>query len=478
MRLIYLITVCLCACLVTQGYAQDSTLMKKTAAKYAASVSSKAGDLEKKINKQSLRVLKKMQKLEAKLQGKLARVDSAESKRLFANSSEKYDAWKEKLTQPTAIVSPQAGRYIAYMDTLKTSFSFLNHHSLLANDKEVSDKLQAVQKNLDGLESKFGQAEAFQQFLKERRQYLKEQLSKFNMVKQLKGMNKEVYYYAQAVKNYKEMFKDRRKIEQKAIGLLRESSVFKKFMQNNSQLASLFGFSSAGGSNLTPVSMTGLQTRAAIQQQISSSAIMGNNPQQFLNQQLQTANQQLSQQKNTIKFPSLEENLGEMPDFKPNQQKTKSFLQRLEYGLNIQFGKTNNYLPSTGELAATVGYKLNDNGTLGVGASYKLGLGSGFSRIRFSSQGYGLRSYLDWKIKGSIYISGGYEKNYLPELNNIETPVPPGLESWQESGLIGLTKKHSIGKKRKGTIQILFDFLSYKNMPRSRPIVFRTGINF
>lgn len=472
----YLIVVCVFTGLVMQVYAQDSSSMKKVTEKYVESVSSKANQLEKKIDKQTLKVLKQMQKLEAKLQGKLSRIDSLESKRLFGGSAAKYKEWEQKLTNPASSVLPQGNQYMAYLDTLKTSFSFLDQQSLIGNTAGMSEKLQSAQANLTELEAKFGQAAAFQQFLKERRQYLKERLSNYGMLKQLKGMNKEVYYYSQAIKDYKEMFKDRKKIEAKAISLLRESSAFKKFMQNNSQLASLFGLASGGG-NAGPASFAGLQTRAGIQQQLSNTAIMGNNPQQFLTQQLQTANQQLSQQKNSLKFPSIQDNLGEMPDFKPNQQKTKSFFQRLEYGLNIQFGKTNNFLPSTGELAATVGYKLNDNGTIGVGVSYKLGLGSGFNHIRFSSQGYGLRSYVDWKIKGGFYVSGGYEKNYLPQLTGTEAPVP-GLDSWQESGLIGVTKKYALGKKRKGTIQILFDFLSYKNVPKSRPIVFRTGINF
>jgi len=35
----------------------------------------------------------------------------------------------------------------------------------------------------------------------------------------------------------------------------------------------------------------------------------------------------------------------ELPDFKPNTQKTKTFLQRVEYGFNMQFGKNNGWMP-------------------------------------------------------------------------------------------------------------------------------------
>jgi hypothetical protein len=102
--------------------------------------------------------------------------------------------------------------------------------------------------------------------------------------------------------------------------------------------------------------------------------------------------------------------------FKPNAQKTKSFLKRLEYGFNIQSQRPNNLLPVTSSLAATVGYKLNDRNSIGIGASYNMGWGNGFNNIALTTQGAGLRSYIDTKIKGGFSITGGYEKNYMPAL--------------------------------------------------------------
>jgi hypothetical protein len=67
-----------------------------------------------------------------------------------------------------------------------------------------------------------------------------------------------------------------------------------------------------------------------------------------------------------------------MPEgFKPNNQKNKNFLQRLEYGANIQSQKATNFFPVTSDLGLSVGYKLNDKSIIGIGASYKIGLGRG-----------------------------------------------------------------------------------------------------
>jgi hypothetical protein len=164
-----------------------------------------------------------------------------------------------------------------------------------------------------------------------------------------------------------------------------------------------------------------------------------------------------------------------LPDFKPNNQKTKSFWNRIEYGLNIQSQKTNALLPVTSDIALTAGYKLNDKSTIGVGAGYKLGWGKNISNIHITSQGVSLRSYIDIKIKGSIWISGGYEENYQHEFTKLEQLK--NMNAWQHSGLIGLTKKYKIGKKN-GSLQLLWDYLSYSQVPKTPALKFRVGYSF
>jgi hypothetical protein len=456
--------------------AQDSLL--KISPDYLDKVSAKVDKAGQALNKKTERALLKMEKEEKRLNEKLAKIDSLAAKKLFSATEKKYAELRDKLNKKAEQLNPEnLSSYVPYLDTLKTTLSFLETkgNSLLSQSSPTKEKLRNTISKVNNLNSELAKVQSIQQYLRERRQYLKEQLSQFGMVKQLKKMNKELFYYGEELKELKETLKDPKKIEAKALAVLRELPVFKKFMQQNSQLASLF--SMPGGSNADPASFAGLQTRASVQQFIQTSLpINGGNGQQFLTQQLQSGNSQLSKQKNSIRFPELAENYGEMPDFKPNMQKSKSFLKRLEYGANIQFGKTNHFLPNTGELAVSIGYKLNDKGIVGIGSSYKLGLGTGINHIKFTHQGFGMRSYIDWKIKGGFYISGGYEKNNLPQLNNVVAPIR--LSTWQESGLIGISKKYPVGKKRKGNFQVLFDFLSYKNIPRSQPILIRTGINF
>jgi len=251
-------------------------------------------------------------------------------------------------------------------------------------------------------------------------------------------------------------------------------------MQKNSMLASLFRMPGDPNDPLAQANLAGLQTRAQvnnlIQQQIASG---GPNAQQQFRQTLQDAQGRLNELKNKINQYGGGSSDDIMPEgFKPNDQKVKSFWKRLEYGTNIQTQKATNFFPVTSDIGLSVGYKLNDKSVIGVGASYKLGMGRGWNNIRVSQQGAGLRSFVDWKIKGSFWISGGYEMNYKNAFSNID--ILKEMNAWQQSGLLGLSKVISVKSKlfRKTKLQLLWDFLSYQQVPRTQPLVFRIGYSF
>jgi len=164
----------------------------------------------------------------------------------------------------------------------------------------------------------------------------------------------------------------------------------------------------------------------------------------------------------------------EIPDFKPNHQKTKKFLQRLEYTTDVQFAKTNNLIPFAANIGLGLGYKLNDKSSLGIGMSYNLGIGS-IQHISFTSQGLGLRSYMDWKIKKQFYVSGGYEMNYNTAFKNIEQLK--NYNAWQRSALLGVSKKYKISKKVQGKMKLLYDFFANRHIPATQPFLFRVGYN-
>ncbi|RFS26366.1 hypothetical protein DVR12_00835 [Chitinophaga silvatica] len=452
--------------------AQDSTKTPiQISEKYLSTVKKKSDNMERKITAKSEQSLRRFMKQEEKLKRKLSKIDSLKAQNLFSNSIDSLGKLKAgiqgKLSRAKKILP---GGSNMYLDSLGNTLSFLQGpNSLLKQSKGVTDKLNGSIKAVDELKDKFQQAEQIKAYIRERKQLLKEQLSQYaGMTKNLQKINKEAYYYAQQMREYKEVLKDKKKIEQKAIEQLKKLPAFKDFMSKNSQIASLFNLQ--GASN--PANLEGLQTRAQVEQLIQQRLGSGPNAGAAVSQQMAEARSRFDELKS--KFPDLD-NAAEMPDFKPNEMKTKSFLQRLEFGSNIQFQRSTKFFPTTGDFAGQVAYKFHKNGSTGVGVSYKLGMGTGFNDIHLSGQGVGLRSFVDWKLKGTFFLNGGYEQNYQPSY----VGLPDGTgQPWTQSGLIGISKKYKINSKLKGNMMLLFDFLYNQHVPRTDPIKVRLGYNF
>ena len=83
---------------------------------------------------------------------------------------------------------------------------------------------------------------------------------------------------------------------------------------------------------------------------------------------------------------------------------------------------------------------------------------------------------MDWKIKKTYYVTGGYELNYMSQFSSI-TELQ-NRSAWQPSALIGLEKKYKISSKLQGNLQLLFDALYRQEIPAGQAIKFRVGYNF
>ena len=168
-----------------------------------------------------------------------------------------------------------------------------------------------------------------------------------------------------------------------------------------------------------------------------------------------------------------------MPDFKPNHQKTRSFLKRLQLGTDLQTTRANYFFPSTTDIGLSIGYMLSSRSTIGIGGSYKIGWGQNISHVKLSGEGVSARTFFDVLLKKNFYASGGFEMQYqraFTSFNQINS-----VNDWGRSGLIGISKIVSLGGKviRKTKVQLLWDFLWYSQYPRTAsPFKFRVGYNF
>jgi hypothetical protein len=98
--------------------------------------------------------------------------------------------------------------------------------------------------------------------------------------------------------------------------------------------------------------------------------------------------------------------------------------------------------------------------------------------MRVTHEGVGLRSFVDYQLKKTFWLTGGYEMNYRDVIRHMDELKD--ISAWQRSGLIGISKKLAIENKflKATKVQMLWDFLSYRQVPRPSPFVFRVGYSF
>ena len=171
--------------------------------------------------------------------------------------------------------------YMPYLDTIKTSLEFLQQKA----DGIYNSQLKEAQELLQQYQNRIQITNTIKQEIQQREQLLKEQFYNLGFVKELQKIN------------------------------------------NGSSQA-----------------LAGLQTRASIQEIVNqrfnltpehfSGGGNGINPQQFMQQQIQAAQTELTTLKDKINQLGSSSSDMETPNFIPNSQKTKSFLKSLEIVLD------------------------------------------------------------------------------------------------------------------------------------------------
>lgn len=431
------------------------TLLSGKSEKQIKQLEKRYQKLSRELQKQREKILERCKRVEQKIAsvvnaGKISSVDSVHAS--IRSAVDRVDAIRS---------ISLLNNYLPRIDSLATGANYLN----ISGFGQFSG-LASVSKQL---QEDWTKTQLVQTLIDDRFRQLKSGIASLSGVKLLKKMQNEVGYYQLQIARYKQLLTNPDALLQTVLAIAKKQPGFAGYMSANSQLAALFG--GAGTGTATP--LAGLQTLAGTQQQLTQQ-IAGSgvgNPSQFLSDQLNKGDQLVQALQQKLNQAGGAGQM-EMPDFKPNMQRTKKFLERWVWGINLQSQRPNGWLPTTTDLGLMTGYQFSDKIIAGGGLAYKMGWGKSISNIRFSHEGVGIRFFADMKLKGSFWISGGYEWNHQAAFNSIRDLS--GLSSWQRSGLIGLSKKYSIGKK-KGSIQLLWDFLSYEQVPQARALKFRVG---
>ena len=476
---------CLLAILATiSGYAQTTgDAPTDITGKAFSQMNAKYSGLADRLQQNTQKVLEKMQRKEAAMFRRLHQKDSTQAAQLDSSSKKGYDRLFNRLNAPSGVSSPT--QYYSALDSVHTGMEYIQTTAPAAGfSAQTRQRAGQLAANSARLQQQLEISGEVETFLHQREQQWKTQLGQYADASQLLGVNKQVFYYQQQVAQYKEMLNDKDRLEEKALSTIQQAPGFQQFWEKNSVVARLFPQPQLNGVVLP---QTGLQSSTEVQKLIASQLMPGQEPgaipsTSLLQDKVGQAQDQLSGLKDRIS--GLANSLGgsaggstsmTMPDFKPNSQHNKTFFQRIETGFSVQSGPSTNLLPVTLTPAVYAGYRFSDNVTAGIGGAYIVGLGQSFRQFKMSSQGVSLRSYLDVKLKGSFWLTGGFEYNYLQEFAGLQ--AIRNLDAWRKSALVGLTKKYTVGKKE-GKLQLLFDALYAHEIPKGQPIVYRVAYSF
>ena len=485
------------ALLSAQAMAQSDTLGKSSSeptgrisCRNLDRLGSEYSSLSASVQQQSLRVLTRLQRQELKMQRQLQSKDSVAATQVFKGAAEQYQQWKVRLTSAVGTADKYPLKeYLPGIDSVSTALQFLRTNKLSSLSAGQLQSIQSADSRLVNLQNQLQQANNIQSFIQQRQQMLQTQLQQYGMAKQLLTYKQQAYYYRAQLQSWKESLKDPDAMANKVLAIVRNSSPFQHFFQNNSYLSSLFNLPGSNSNAAAGTAISGLQTKdmvaSLVQAKMGPGASLGaaatatsagsggeDNP---LTASMQQAQGLINTWKAKVVQSGGSSSDAPVADFQPNSQHNKTFLKRIQIGFDMQSQQSSALIPAVSTLGLNIGYKLSDRTILGVGGAYILGWGQPFDHIAMSSQGASVRSSFNWRWKGSLWLSGGYEANYLnafahlSQLNNID--------AWQRSALIGLMKQYKVGKTN-ANMQLLFDMLYQQHIPQSQPILFRFGYSF
>jgi len=179
--------------------------------KYIHQVDNKIDKYTNRITSKTEKTLTKLSKWENKIHNLLLKINPEAAQRLFANNQLTFAAALEKYKKGETILTEQRAKYDEYRDKLTTSLGYLEQQKDKLDTKLVTPIKTAKQK-ADELDKQEANTEAMAQFIKERRKQLIDQSIQYiGNSKYLQKISKENYYYVETLRNYKELFHDKRK---------------------------------------------------------------------------------------------------------------------------------------------------------------------------------------------------------------------------------------------------------------------------
>lgn len=472
---------CLLLVCFTATYGQESQpsvydRVYRLPGKLLDGLTGRVNKVQQNILQQTEKYCRQLARREKALKKKLARKDSTAANKIFGNTDSIYQQFSNRIQQSAGNNNNAfTNNYSPRLDSLTTAVQFLDKTGVIGQSAQSAQQVKELLTKYSELQGVLNNTDVVKQLLAERQQMLQQQLQQWQLPG-LQQLRKHLYYYQAQMDACKQLWEDPSVLEQKLTSLLCKIPQFRQFFDQYSGLGAVFQLPG----NTNPMAAnSSLQTRDALNQFLQA------NNSGSLNLQAQLQNNLPAQAGQLTNVQSLlpsgldgQQADQEMPGFKPNHQKVKSFLKRIELGTNIQTTKSSYLFPATSDIALSAGYRLNDKSIIGIGAGGKIGWGKGWNNIHITGQGISLRSFLDYKIKGNWWLSGGWEYHYQQPVAAVRELQK--IDNWKQAGLLGLTKIVPVKMKtfKKYRLQVYYDFLYQYKLPVTEPVKFRMGYTF
>ncbi|MGB3780687.1 MAG: hypothetical protein WA960_20140 [Tunicatimonas sp.] len=147
------------------------------------------------------------------------------------------------------------------------------------------------------------------------------------------------------------------------------------------------------------------------------------------------------------------------------------FGQRLTYGGTLQVIHQTNL---AADLSPLLGYHLNRNVVVGIGATYRLAVSEDYRRVLTGHPVYGGRGFGEYTLARGFMLHGEYERlRRRAPLFNQEV----GEHAFQNAVLVGAGKHYTITKRVRGMVLLLYNLRAADQLPGVyvRPYMVRFG---
>jgi hypothetical protein len=437
----------------------------------------------KRLERTQTSLLKKLKQKEERMAHRLKRTDSVGYGRLQAQSLS-FDSILQLSRHPDS--ATLAAKAIKggqkSIDSLKGIYQFIQGKAGGLARTNVSEG-NGFSQQLDDLKRRL----AYQQYISELTQEHTKNLENIAGGKHgITGIQKELFYAKSKITEWKKLADEPSKAEELALEYLQGTKGFDGAMK--SAMSNRPGNSMSSATSAEDLEAMGFQTKRMMNEALKKtfgnnlSAVQGNIGKDVKQWQDQATSLQKDLNETGQNLKGIRHTA--RPQFIVNPMRGMPLLKRIERQYSFSSQRSNTLTdgtkrPAILSLSASVAYKYRPKLSSGIGIAGDMGLGENWSWIRFSFEGIGVRTFINWELIYGIGAYAGLERTYKLSALNIADNDPSNAsgsvrngQNYRDAILIGASKRYKINSKWNGQIQVLYDAFWKDNNLRS-PLVIR-----